>query len=46
MLQRLKNINEAIIESKGTIHREIINIDEEQDHIIRLFGAKCEKYYS
>ncbi len=46
IFQRLRNINEAIIESRGTIHREIINIDEEQDRIIRLFGAKCEKYYS
>ena len=46
IFQRLRNINEAIIESRGTIHREIINIDQEQDRIIRLFGAKCEKYYS
>jgi transposase len=45
IFQRLRNINEAIIELKGTIHHEIINIDEEQDRIIRLFGAKCEKYY-
>jgi len=41
-----RNINEAIIELKKTIHREIINIDAEQERIIKLFGPKCENYYS
>ena len=46
IFQVLRNINEAIIELKGTIHREIINIDAEQERIIKLFGPKCQNYYS
>jgi len=38
-----RNINEAIIELKKTIHREIINIDAEQERIIKLFGPKMRK---
>jgi len=40
-----RNINEAIIELKKSIHREIINIDDEQKKIVKLFGQECEKYY-
>ena len=43
IFQKFRNINEAIIELKGSIHREIINLNEEQ--IIKLFGHGCEKYY-
>ena len=46
VFQKFRNINEAIIELKGAIHREIINIDPEQERIINLFAPKCEKYYS
>jgi hypothetical protein len=45
VFQRFRNINEAFIELKVSIHREIINIDAEQEMIIKLFGPKCEKYY-
>ena len=38
-------INEAIFEYKGAIQREIINLNEEQIKIIKLFGHGCEKYY-
>jgi hypothetical protein len=31
---------------KGAIHREIINLNDEQIKIIKLFGQECEKYYS
>jgi len=43
VFQRFRNINEAFIEWKGSIHREIINIDAEQKMIIELFGPKCKK---
>jgi transposase len=45
IFQKFRNINEAIIELKGSIHREIINLNEEQIKIIKLFGQGCEKYY-
>jgi transposase len=45
VFQKFRNINEAIVELKGAIHREIININEEQRKIIKLFGPGCEKYY-
>jgi transposase len=45
IFQNFRNINEAIIELKGSIHREIINLNEEQIKIIKLFGQGCEKYY-
>lgn len=45
VFQKFRNINEAIIELKGAIHREIININGEQRKIIKLFGPGCEKYY-
>jgi transposase len=45
IFQKFRNINEAIIELKGAIHREIINLNEEQIKIIKLFGQECEKYY-
>jgi transposase len=46
IFQKFRNINEAIIELKGAIHREIINLNDEQIKIIKLFGQECEKYYS
>jgi len=46
VFQKFRNINEAIIELKRSIHRKIINIDAEQEMIVKLFGPKCEKYYS
>lgn len=45
VFQKFRNINEAIIEMKGSIHREIININDEQRKIIKLLGPECEKYY-
>jgi len=45
VFQKFRNINEAIIELKDSVHREIININEEQMKIIKLFGQGCEKYY-
>ena len=45
VFQKFRNINEAIVELKGAIHREVININEEQRKIIKLFGPGCEKYY-
>jgi len=30
---------------KGSIHRKVINLNEEQIKIIKLFGMGCEKYY-
>jgi transposase len=45
VFQKFRNINEAIIELKKSIHREIINIDDEQKKIVKLFGQECEKYY-
>lgn len=30
---------------KGTIQREVINLNEEQIKIIKLLGHDCEKYY-
>jgi len=45
IFQKFRNINEAIIELNGSIHREIININDEQLKIIKLFGPGCEKYY-
>jgi transposase len=46
VFQKFRNINEAIIEIKGSIHHEIINIESEQEMIIKLFGANCKKYYN
>ncbi|VVB69524.1 Uncharacterised protein [uncultured archaeon] len=37
VFQKFRNINEAIIELKDSVHREIINISEEQKKIIKLF---------
>jgi len=45
IFQKFKNINEAIIELKGIIYREVINLNEEQIKIIKLLGRGCEKYY-
>jgi transposase len=45
VFQKFRNINEAIVELKGAIYREIININEEQRKIIKLFGPRCEKFY-
>jgi transposase len=45
VFQKFRNINEAVIELKDSVHREIININEEQRKIIKLFGPGCEKYY-
>lgn len=45
IFQKFRNINEAVIEVKGVIHREIINLNDEQIKIIKLFGLGCEKYY-
>jgi transposase len=45
IFQKFRNINEAIIELKGIIHREVINLNEEQIKIIKLLGRGCEKYY-
>ena len=45
IFQKFRNINEAIIEMKGSIHRKVINLNEEQIKIIKLFGMGCEKYY-
>ena len=45
VFQKFRNINEAIFELKDSVHREIINLDEEQRKIIRLFGQRCEKFY-
>lgn len=45
IFQKFRNINEAVLELKGSIHRETINIKEEQRKIIKLFGPGCEKYY-
>lgn len=42
---KFRNINEAIIELKGSVHREVINLNEEQIKIIKLFGLGCEKCY-
>jgi transposase len=46
VFQKFRNINEAIIELKDSVHREIINLNEEQRKIIKLFGLGCEKYYN
>jgi transposase len=46
VFQKFRNINEAIFELKDSVHREIINLDEEQRKIIRLFGQRCEKFYN
>jgi transposase len=45
IFQKFRNINEAIFELNGVVHREIINIKDEQRKIITLFGSGCEKYY-
>jgi len=45
VFQTFRNINEAIVELQGSIHREIININDEQMKVIKLFGSGCEKYY-
>ena len=45
IFQKFRNINEAVLELKGSIHREMINIKDEQRKIIKLFGPGCEKYY-
>ena len=45
IFQKFRNINEAIIELKGSVHREVINLNEEQIKIIKLFGLGCEKCY-
>ena len=45
IFQKFRNINEAIFEFKGAIQREVINLNEEQIKIIKLFGQGCEKYY-
>jgi hypothetical protein len=45
VFQKFRNINEAIIELKDSVHREIINVNEEQRKIIKLFGEGYEKYY-
>jgi hypothetical protein len=44
IFQKFRNINQAIIELKGIIHREDINLNEEQIKIIKLLGQGCEKY--
>jgi transposase len=41
VFQKFRNINEAVIELKDSVHREIININEEQRKIIKLFGPEC-----
>lgn len=45
IFQKFRNINEAIIELKDSVHREIINFNDEQRKIVELFGQGCEKYY-
>ena len=30
---------------KGSVHQEVINLNEEQIKIIKLLGLGCEKYY-
>jgi transposase len=45
IFQKFRNINEAIIELKGSVRREIINVNDEQRKIVELFGQGCEKYY-
>jgi len=45
VFQTFRNINEAIVKLQGSIHREIININDEQMKVIKLFGQGCEKYY-
>ena len=42
---RFRNINEAIIELKGSIHREIANLKDSMMIVIRVLGNECEKYY-
>jgi transposase len=46
VFQKFRNINVAVIELMDSVHREIININEEQKKIIKLFGQGCEKYYN
>ena len=46
IFQKFRNINKAIIELKGAIHREIVNLNDGQIKIINLIGQECEKYYS
>jgi len=45
VFQKFRNINEAIIELKDSVHSEIINLNDEQRKIIKLFGHGCEKFY-
>ena len=45
IFHKFRNINEAVLELKESIHREMINLKEEQRKIIKLFGSRCEKYY-
>ena len=45
IFQKFRNINEAVIELKDSVRREIINVNDEQRKIVELFGQECEKYY-
>lgn len=45
IFQKFRNINEAVFEFKGSIQREVINLNDEQIKIIKLLGQECEKYY-